>query len=231
VSPGTRRLVTVDGPASSGKTTLGRRLALLLEVQLVDTGLLYRAVTLAAARRGVAAGDEIGLSSLAEGLSIEVATDPEAEPALIIDGERMPAGELYDPRLAALLAAASATPGVRRALLAPQRALAEPRGGVFVGRDCGTVVFPDAPLKLYLDAAEEVRSERRARQLRLDGSGGDTALLTVEVGDRDRADSVRSAAPLRVAPDAHVIRTDRLGIEAMVEAARERCVVAGMLPA
>ena len=149
-------VVTVDGPAGSGKSTLGRGLARALRLPLVDTGLLYRGVTVAAARRGIAIDDLDGLAEVARGSRLELNTDPDAAtPELLVDGADAGA-DLRDPRHAGLLARVSSLPAVREALLEPQRALARD-GAVAVGRDCGTVVFPDAPVKFYLEASEPVR--------------------------------------------------------------------------
>lgn len=223
-----RPVVTVDGPAGSGKSTLGRRLAAALHLPFIDTGLLYRAVTLAAARAGVDAGDAARLTALARSTRIEVGTDPGLEPEVRIDGTPVEAGALHDPGHAALLAAVSREPGVRAALLQPQRALAH-AGAVAVGRDCGTVVFPGAALKIYLEADAGVRAARRAMQLRKRGAAADVAVLDAEVRARDAADSTRADAPLRAAADACVIDTGRLGVEAMVATALGWCRERGLM--
>ena len=127
---------------------------------------------------------------------------------------------LRDPANAPLLTSISSIPEVRAALLDAQRRLAN-GGAIAVGRDCGTVVFPEAQLKLYLDASEPVRAQRRASQLRGSGASADTALMRGEVGARDRIDASRSAAPMRAADDAHVLDTGALGIEEVVETALE----------
>jgi len=228
-APPAERVVTIDGPAGSGKSTLGERLSAELRLPFIDTGLFYRAVAVAAASAGLQAGDAGGIAALARGLRIEVipAVDPPRN-EVRIDGSPIAAAELHEPRHAAMLAAVSAQPRVRSLLLEPQRALAR-RGAVAVGRDCGTVVFPAAPVKLYLQAGEDVRVARRARQLARRGSSG-LGDMSVEVGARDRADSSRAAAPLRPAPDAFVIDTETNGIEEMVRIALERCAAAGLVP-
>lgn len=215
-------IVTIDGPAGSGKTTLGRQLALTLGIPLVDTGLFYRGVTVAAARAHIDPQDREALIECARSAEVVIDTDPAHE-----DGDStarvngVDAGRaLRDPANAPLLASMSSIPEVRAALLEPQRRLAA-HGAVAVGRDCGTVVFPDAQLKLYLDASEEVRAHRRARQFRDTGSDVDGALLHGDVGARDRRDASRAAAPMRPATDAHVLDTGTLGIEEMVRTALE----------
>jgi CMP/dCMP kinase len=216
-------IVTIDGPAGSGKTTLGRHLALILGIPLVDTGLFYRGVTVAAARAHIDPADRAGLIGCARNAVVVIDTDPtheESDSTACVNG--MAAGpSLRDPANAPLLASVSSIPEVRAALLEAQRSLAA-RGAVAVGRDCGTVVFPDAQLKLYLDASEEVRARRRARQLRATGGADvDGALLHGEVGARDHRDASRTAAPMRAAPDAHVLDTGMLGIDDMVRRALE----------
>jgi len=215
-------VVTIDGPAGSGKTTLGRRLAVALSLPLVDTGLLYRGVMVAAARARIDPYDRPALIACARSAEIVIDVDPthdDADSSASVNGvEAGPA--LRDPANAPLLAAMSSIPEVRAALLSAQRSLAT-GGAVAVGRDCGTVVFPDAKLKLYLDASEDVRARRRARQLGGVGSDIDSALMRGEVRGRDQQDATRSAAPMRAAHDAHVIDTGVLGIAEVYQEALE----------
>ena len=224
----TATVVTVDGPAGSGKTTLGRRLAVALGLPLLDTGLLYRGVMVAAVRAGLDASDVDAVAALAERTRIEVDTDPRApeQTALWVDGRD--AGTLArDPGRARLLAQLSSLPAVRAVLLVQQRRLAA-AGAVAVGRDCGTVVFPDAPVKFYLEAAPDVRASRRAVQLATGGAPVASAALDAEVAQRDRLDTGRAASPLRPAADAHIIDTGVLGVEEMVEEALRHCREAGL---
>jgi len=213
-------VITIDGPAGSGKTTLGRRLATTLGLPLVDTGLFYRGVMVAAARAGIDPGDRAALIDCARRTSVIIDTDPthdDADGGASVDGvEAGPA--LRDPANAPLLASMSSIPEVREVLLDAQRGLAS-GGAIAVGRDCGTVVFPEAQLKLYLDASEAVRAERRASQLHGSGANADSALMHGEVGARDRLDASRSAAPMRPAADAHVLDTGVLGIDEVVQTA------------
>jgi cytidylate kinase len=213
-------IITIDGPAGSGKTTLGRRLATTLGLPLVDTGLFYRGVMVAAARAGIGADNRDALIDCARRTVVVIDTDPthdDADGAALVNGtEAGPA--LRDPANAPLLASMSSIPEIRAALLDAQRRLAS-GGAVAVGRDCGTVVFPDAQLKLYLDASESVRANRRASQLHSSGGGADSALMRGEVGARDRIDASRSAAPMRPAPDAHHLDTGMLGIDEVVRTA------------
>lgn len=224
-------VVTVDGPAGSGKTTLGRRLATALGLPFIDTGLFYRGVMVAAVAAGVDVGDEEAMARLATGTDIELNTDATAAEdawTLRVDG-RIADAVARDPAHSTLLAELSRVPGVRAALLERQRALAT-RGAVAVGRDCGTVVFPWARVKLFLEAADVVRAGRRAAQLRRSGTHLDDTALRAEVSDRDRLDMDRAVAPLRPAPDAHIIDTGVTGIEEMVEVALRLCRERGLGP-
>jgi cytidylate kinase len=222
-------VVTVDGPAGSGKTTLGRRLALALRLPLIDTGLLYRGVTVAAVRAGIDAHEPGRAAALAARTVIEVNTDPQAPPgawAVRVDGSDASLAA-RDPRHATLLAELSRLPEVRAVLLDRQRDMAT-GGAVAVGRDCGTVVFPHAPVKFFLEASPHLRAERRAEQLRNAGTSVDAVALQAEIAGRDALDMQRAVSPLRPAADAHIIDTGSLGIEAMVSEALRVCRQAGL---
>ena len=220
-------VITVDGPAGSGKSTLGRALALAFRLPLVDTGLFYRGVTVAVVRAGVDPADVAAVDALVARTSIENGTDPAAQTeALRVDGVDATA-VMRDPRNARLLARLSSTPSVREVLRARQRALARD-GAVAVGRDCGTVVFRDAPVKFYLDAPESVRRARRTHQLTVAGNAPDSDSITEEIDERDRTDTSRATAPLRPAEDAHVIDTSTLSIDEVVAAALAICRAAGL---
>jgi cytidylate kinase len=222
------RTVTVDGPAGSGKSTLGRGLAVALDLPFVDTGLFYRGITVAALRAGIDVGDRAALGELARATSLTVDTDPGGRNTVVVDG-RAAGAALHDPRHAALLAAVASEPAVRAAVLELQRAPAVD-GAVAVGRDCGTVVFPRAAVKFYLDAPETVREQRRLAQLLARGARADGSDMRAEVRDRDLSDTRRPVSPLRRAVDAHVIDTEAMGKEAMIELALSICADSGLRP-
>ncbi len=224
-----QRIVTVDGPAGSGKSTLGRALAIELGLPLVDTGLFYRGVMVAAVRAGLDGSDSAALGALARRTALSVDTDPRFDGGMVVvDG--VPAGaQLHDPRHATLLAAIASEPEVRAAVLELQRRPAR-EGAVAVGRDCGTVVFPEAAVKFYLDAPQTVREQRRIAQLRARGADSDGGIIRAEVGDRDRSDSERTASPLRRADDADVIDTSLVGKDEMIAYALSVCAAGGLHP-
>ena len=223
------RVVTVDGPAGSGKSTLGRRLSAALGLPFIDTGLFYRALAAAAARRGLSAQDAPGLNALARAARIDVGTDPARPAEVQVDGVLYSGEELHDPARAPMLKAVSGNAGVREALLGAQRAPAA-AGAVAAGRDCGTVVFPGAVLKLFLVADEDVRTARRATQLETRGAAVDVAVLDEEVRARDASDTARPDGPLQPAVDSVVIDTGVVGIDEMVARALELCAERGLLP-
>jgi CMP/dCMP kinase len=203
-------LIAIDGPAGSGKTTIGRMVAEALGFALVDTGLFYRALTVEARRRGISSDDVAGLTKMAGDMRIEVNTSPSAgrdRPLLVIDG-RDASGEAHDPAMAGELSRISQLPEVRRLLIVAQRKAAE-GDAVVLGRDIGTVIFPDADVKFFFTAPAAERVARR--RLELDRARGGTtpdAVLEQEIEARDRADRERETAPLRAAADAIIVATE-----------------------
>jgi len=201
-------IVAIDGPAGSGKTTVGRMVAEALGFALVDTGLFYRAVTVEARRRGIAAADAAGLVAMITELRIVVNTDPGGSvPQVAVDGRDV-SRDAVDPGIAADLAQISQWPEVRRLLVEPQRRTGR-ANAVVLGRDIGTVIFPEADVKFFFTAPAAERVARRRRELDV-ASGGVTsdAVLEQEIEARDRADRERQTAPLRTAPDAIIVATE-----------------------
>ena len=210
-------IVAMDGPSGTGKSTVSRRLAMTCDAAYLDTGAMYRALTLAVLRSGLdgAAPGAEAVAVAATG-DLESVTDP-AAPAIRLAGEDVEA-EIRGQEVTAAVSAVSAVPAVRAALVQRQRDLiakAEAsHGGIVVeGRDIGSVVVPDAPLKVYLTASEEIRAARRAAQDRKSGRGGDPAAVLAAVRRRDRLDSTRKTSPSHAAPDALVLDTDDLSVD------------------
>ncbi len=202
---GCRLVVTVDGPTASGKSTLARRIAELYGLPFLDTGLLYRAV----ARRLLDAGRN----------PEDVAAAVEAARGL--RPEELQRADLHTEEVSQAASKVAAIPQVREALLAFQRDFArDPRGAVLAGRDTGTVVCPEAPVKLFVTAAVEERARRRFEQLRRRGGRPIFARVLEELEERDRRDTRRAIAPLRAAPDALVVDTTHRSVEETLELIR-----------
>jgi CMP/dCMP kinase len=203
-------IIAIDGPAGSGKTTVGRMVAEERGFALVDTGLFYRAVTVEAGHRGITPDDVDGLTKMMGEMRIEVNTAPSAGrvgPLLMIDGRDV-SRQAHDPAIAGELSRISQIPQVRRLLVEPQRRTA-PGDAVVLGRDIGTVIFPDAGVKFFFTAPAAERVARRRRELdQARGSATPDAVLEQEIEARDRADQEREIAPLRPATDAIIVATE-----------------------
>lgn len=207
------RVIAIDGPAGSGKSTVGRRVAAALDLEYLDTGAMYRAVTVSAMHRGTDLSDPTAVADVAGDTAIVIAGG-----TVSIDGRDI-TDVIRTTEVDAAVSGVAANPEVRRVLVAAQRAWATERGGgVIEGRDIGTVVFPDATLKLYFTAREEVRAARRAGER----AGSDTATIAAALHRRDTADSQRTASPLSTADDAVVIDTSDRGVDAIVDEILER---------
>jgi cytidylate kinase len=211
--------IAIDGPAASGKSTIGGLLAERLGYVYFDTGVMYRAVTWAALRRSVPIEDEVGVTRLAEELRIDVLR-PTAKDGrqytILADGEDV-TWSIRQPEVDRGVSPVSAYLGVRAALTAQQRRIGHRGRIVMVGRDIGTVVLPDAELKIYLDATQEERIERRYREVVARGEPADYCVVRDSVRRRDRIDSGRAHAPLRAADDAVVIDTTPLDVDQVLE--------------
>lgn len=206
--------IAIDGPAASGKTVVGRLVSVRLGFQFLDTGLMYRAVTLAAIQQSTPLSDDVALATLAGETEIAITDTPDGTRVVVNSADVT--DSLRDTKVEAAVSQVSAVAGVRAVLVAKQRDMAEAGSIVMAGRDIGTVVLANADIKVYLQASAEERAKRRG----LEKSGAkDKALVGAVQKDleaRDKQDSQRTASPLRPADDAHIIQTDGLSIEQVV---------------
>ncbi|WP_253866718.1 (d)CMP kinase [Prauserella halophila] len=225
-------MVALDGPSGTGKTTVARRLAAELGAGYLDTGAMYRVVTLAVLQAGADPHDADAVVALARSVRLDVATDPD-RPSVRLDGADV--GEsIRTPQVDAAVSAVSAVPEVRELLVQRQRTLigdvAARGGGIVVdGRDIGTAVVPDAPLKVFLTASAAVRAARRGAQDTAAGREADQAAVLASVERRDRLDSSRAASPLRPADDAVEFDTSDLSIDQVLVALTELAGTRGLL--
>jgi cytidylate kinase len=211
--------IAIDGPAASGKSTIGGLLAERLGYLYFDTGVMYRAVTWAALARGIAVEDEAGVTALAERLKIDVVRPTVSDGrqyTVLADGQDV-TWEIRCPEVNHDVSPVSTYAGVRVALTAQQQRIARKGEIVMVGRDIGTVVLPDADLKFYLDATVEERANRRYREELVRGGSDDLEAVLASVRWRDEIDSSRTLAPLRAAEDAVVIDTTSLDVDQVLE--------------
>ena len=217
-SPATK-VIALDGPSGSGKSTVARGVAQALGWRYVDTGATYRAATLAVLRAGTDPADADAVAGVVAGAAIDVSTDP-ATAGVRLDGEDVTA-VVRGPEVTAAVSAVSAVPAVRTQLVALQRRLAGEAGAVLEGRDIGTAVFPDAAVKVFLDASSEVRAARRAgdTDVGVSVSGGQAAVAAVaaDLARRDRLDSSRPTSPLQAAQDAVHLDSSTLDAAQVVE--------------
>ena len=220
-----RITIAIDGPAASGKSTIGFYLADYLQCLYLDTGVLYRAVTWAVQDRGIPIVDEARVTRLAEEVEIEVLPVAESESDgrqyTVKVGGRDVTWELRSPQVEGAVSPVSAYPGVRAALTRRMREIARHTSVVMVGREIGTVVLPDATLKLFVVASAEERARRRYQELRQKGKGVTYDEVLEGIRHRDTIDSQRETAPLRAAADAICFDTTALDIEAMMAEVKE----------
>jgi cytidylate kinase len=209
-----RVIVAIDGPAGAGKSTIARRIAQKLGFLYVNSGAIYRAVALWAIRLGVDLKDMHRLEQLAKEAKIELAAN---NGRVILNNEDVTEA-IRDPRVSDAASKVSAVPGVRRALLDLQRSMAERNSVVMEGRDIGSVVFPNAQVKIFLDADTQERARRRALELEDTRPYDDFQSVSGEMQRRDERDRRRSESPLVQAPDAELIDTTRLSVEQVEEA-------------
>lgn len=207
-------VIAIDGPAGSGKSTVARAVAARCGLGYLDTGAMYRSVAFAALRQGVAPDDAEVVGNLARNMELSIASDG----TVVVDGVDATI-EIRGPEVTRAVSIVAANPAVREEMRRRQRQWAAERGGgVMEGRDIGTVVFPDARLKVYLDASPEVRAARRSKEV------ADLSYETVatDLARRDAMDQNRSADPLRTADDAFVIDTSDLAVDQIVDRIMER---------
>lgn len=209
-----RVVVAIDGPGGAGKSTIARAIASRLGYVYIDTGAMYRAVALWALRAGIAPDDAHKLDELARQARIEFAAGAST---VLLNGEDV-TDAIREPAVSEAASKVSTLPGVRRAMVDAQRRLAADNSAVMEGRDIGTVVFPDADVKIFLDASPEVRAGRRIEQLRADGVEIATQTVARELAARDDRDRKRTESPLVQAPDAVFVDTTGLTIEEVEEA-------------
>lgn len=209
-------VITVDGPAGSGKSTVSRLLAERLSCSYLDTGALYRAVALKALREGIDADDTSGLEALCGRTRVTLRGGPGGATRVLVDDEDVTL-LIRAPEVSMLASQVSAVAAVRQALLPIQREAAATGGIVAEGRDMGTVVFPDAPFKFFLTASIEERSRRRYLELVEKDPGISVDDVREDAARRDRRDSDRPVAPLRVAEGAIVIDSTNLSVSEVVE--------------
>ena len=230
-SPATK-VIALDGPSGSGKSTVARGVAQALGWRYVDTGATYRAATLAVLRAGTELGDADAVTDVVGAADIDVSTDP-GTAGVRLDGEDVTA-VVRGPEVTAAVSAVSAVPAVRTQLVALQRRLAGDAGAVLEGRDIGTAVFPDAAVKVFLDASADVRAARRAgdTDAGVSVTGGQTAVTVVaaDLARRDRLDSSRTTSPLQAAQDAVHLDSSTLDAAQVVERVLDLARRAGLAP-
>jgi cytidylate kinase len=202
------RVIAIDGPAGSGKSTVAKALATRLGLGYLDTGAMYRSVTFAALRRGIDPGEAEQVARIVAGLELEVGPE-----AVLVDGVDATI-EIRGPEVSRAVSIVAANPDVRSEMVRRQREwVAHHGGGVLEGRDIGTVVFPDAELKVYLTADPEVRAQRRSKEV----SDLDYETVAADLARRDALDQARDVSPLAEAPDAYVLDTTGMDVEEIID--------------
>ncbi len=218
-------IIAIDGPAASGKSTLGFRLAESLGYLYFDTGLMYRAVTWLALNHNLDLQNEAVVTRLAEDVPIEVAPASleDGRPCdVVVDGQDI-TWDIRKPEVESHVSVVAAYPGVRQALTLQQRRIGMRGRVVMVGRDIGTVVLPEADLKIYMDASPEQRARRRYDEVIGRGKAADYAEILAKMIERDRIDSTRAVAPLKPAADAIILDSDQLTADQVFEKAYDYC--------
>ena len=206
MTAGTTRVVAIDGPAGTGKSSVSKLLADKVGASYLDTGAMYRAVTLAVLDAGVALDDPAGIARVVDAVDIELIPNGDGSSTVLLDGRDV-SGPIRTDHVTSAVSAVSAVPEVRTKLVALQRQNAQGRFVVVEGRDIGTVVFPAADIKIFLTATPEARPDRRHKQNVAAGRNSDYASVLDSVNRRDHLDSTRAVSPLRAADDAVVVDT------------------------
>ncbi|MFI7215347.1 (d)CMP kinase [Micromonospora maritima] len=220
--PAGRCVVAVDGPSGSGKSTVSRRLAVSLDARYLDTGAMYRALTWAVLRSGVELTDAESVAKVAGEADLRLGTDPRGY-AVTVDGTDV-STDIRGPEVTGAVSAVAAVGAVRELLVERQRRMIAEAGRIVVeGRDIGSVVAPDADLKVYLTASEAARAKRRSAE-----DAADVAATAADLARRDRLDSTRKVNPLQQAPDAVVLDTTELGIDEVVARLRQMLTERGV---
>ncbi len=208
-------IITLDGPAGAGKSTVAKALARRLGYSYLDTGAMYRAITWKALEAGIRLDDETALAQLARESTLDLHPEPD-NVHVLIDGIDV-TSEIREPRISQAVSHVAKVPGVRREMVALQRRIGRGGGLVAEGRDMATVVFPEADLKIYLDASPRERARRRAADLADAGHAPDLAALEHEISERDRIDSTRAISPLTETAEHTSVQTDNLDVDQVVD--------------
>lgn len=213
------KTIAIDGPAASGKSTVGKQVADALGYLFFDTGVMYRAVTWAALEHNIPIEDETNIAQLAAIVDIDVRSPSKQDNRsydVWLDGKDV-TWEIRRPEVDANVSQVSAYPGVRQALSEQQRRIGQRGHVVMVGRDIGTVILPESDLKIYLDASVDERARRRFEELRQRGEPADLDAILQALYKRDRFDITRQISPLRAAPDAIIIHSDNMSFDQVVK--------------
>jgi cytidylate kinase len=211
-----KHIIAIDGPAGAGKSTVAKAVAQKLGYVYIDTGAMYRAVAWKVIQAGIAISDQRKISSLANKIDVRFER-VDNDQRVIVDGEDL-TDSIRTQEATRMSSPVSAIRGVRKRLVDLQRKMGEAGGVVMEGRDIGTVVFPDAEVKIFLTASVTERARRRTEQLKQMGMEADQNQIASDIRDRDLRDSSRAHAPLKQASDAHMVETDNMSVEEVVDA-------------
>lgn len=209
-------IIAIDGPVAAGKSSVGRELARRLGYRFIDTGIMYRALTWKALKLGINLNDEASLIKLARDIRIDLAADELTEDNILVDGQN-PGSAVRSPEVERGVSLVARVAGVREVMVARQKKLADTGKVVMVGRDIGTVVLPDADIKVYMEASARERARRRYLELTGQGTQASYDDLLAELKRRDKLDSQRIHSPLKPGADSCIIDTDKLSREQVVD--------------